>query len=243
MTSLQEVFYGNPSCLFHVRVRGRMIFFEDKPDSILLRLPIVLLPEGLLPQDIEYVPLRTTLYRDRRFVDFLRFLLGAIVRDPDGKVSPKVIWNEWAGRPGKTEIDLDEEIAGIRFGDVQTLFIDAFDPPGERVRGRLDGDCQRVWRGFRLASRKEESLQQLAAPETPAAPAGWADSVTQDKARVDAKDGEIILEVPYDGPTRAKFRYRLDESPIGVTMYLDRDSEAGAQRPIAYKVSFEPIYE
>ena len=95
------------------------------------------------------VTVNTKIYRDRGVVEFVSFLRKAVVTDPNGKVSPKSVWNAWAGRSADIAVDHSEEIGGIRFSDVQDIFSAVFDA-GERVRGRLDGGVQRVWRGYRL---------------------------------------------------------------------------------------------
>ena len=223
--------------LFRERESAQMVFFEYKPDGILMRLPKAQVPEGT-----EYLPFRTKFYQRRRVADFVRFLQGMIVSDPEGKVSPKAIWNKWVSRPAGTDIDINEEIDGMLFKDVQECFLDVFNT-GDRRRGRLDGEVQRVWEGFRLATPEDELSWQPAPSATSNVPAVAAESLTQETARVDVKSAEIALEVPYDGPTRAKLRYRLDEVPIGITIYLDKEAVAATQRPTAYRVSFEPIYE
>ena len=80
------------------------------------------------------------------FVDFLR---KAVVTDPNGKVSPKSIWNAWTGQTPDKAVDYSKEIGGIRFREVQGIFIVVFDAE-ERLHARLDGGIQRVWRGYRL---------------------------------------------------------------------------------------------
>ena len=130
--------------LLYGRENDTMRFFVEGPAGALLRLA----RDGV-DEEAELVTVTVKVYRDRRVVDFVNFLREVVVTAPDGKVSPKSIWNAWTGRPADTEINRDEESAGIRFSDVQDLFSAAFDA-GERVRGRLDKDVQRVWRGYRL---------------------------------------------------------------------------------------------
>ena len=135
--------------LFFGRENSRMKFFVEWPgarerDGALLRLPV-----DEVDGEAELATVTVKVYRDRRISEFVDFLRNTVVTDPDGKVSPRSIWNGWAGRPADTEIDRDEEVAGIRFDDVQELFSAVFDA-GERVRGRLDGNVQRVWLGYRL---------------------------------------------------------------------------------------------
>ena len=134
--------------LFYRREYGKMKFFvEDAaegPEGALLRLT-----RDEVGDEAELVTVSAKVYRDRGVVDFVGFLRKAIVTDPDAKVSPKSVWNAWTGRPADTAVDRSEEIGGIRFSDVQDIFSAVFDA-GERVRGRLDGEVQRVWRGYRL---------------------------------------------------------------------------------------------
>ena len=213
----------------------KMVFFENKPTNVLVRLP-----KSMVTEDTEYIPFRTILYEDPRVVEFVHFMLNVIVTASDGRVSPKAIWNEWLGRSRDCAIDRAEMKAGIRFEHVQQLFTDVFDAD-DRIRGRLNGEVQRVWKGFQLASAGDEHIRPPAPARAAAAVPGR--NSTQATDRPDVESDKVTLEVPYDGPTPAKFRFRLDDTPMSVTMYLDKDSVAGARRPRAYKITAEPIYE
>ena len=135
--------------LFYVRERGRMRFFVQWPDAKPSEGDLLRLARDEVGEEAELVTVSAKVYRDRRVVDFVGFLRKTVATDPDGKVSPKSVWNGWTGRPADTAVDRSEEIGGIRFSDVQDIFSAVFDA-GERVRGRLDGEVQRVWRGYRL---------------------------------------------------------------------------------------------
>ena len=202
------------------RRSGAMAFFENKPNGILVRLP-----KSMISEDTVYLPFRTTVYDNPQVVEFVHFMLKVILRAPDGRVSPKTIWNERLGRPHDSTIDRSEEIDGIRFEHVQQLFIDTFNP-GDRVRGRLNGDVQRVWQGYRLASPGDVPTPQTVPAVAPA-----------------AETHRTTLEVPYDATTKAKFRYRLDDTHLSLTLYLDKGSAQHCRRPKAYRITAEPIYE
>ena len=135
--------------LFYVRERGKMRFFVQWPDAKPSEGDLLRLARDEVSEEAELVTVSAKVYRDRRVVDFVGFLRKTVVTDPDGKVSPKSVWNAWTGLPADTAVDRSEEIGGIRFSDVQDIFSAVFDA-GERVRGRLDGEVQRVWRGYRL---------------------------------------------------------------------------------------------
>ncbi|MYC05580.1 MAG: hypothetical protein F4X57_00085 [Chloroflexi bacterium] len=214
-----------------------MAFFENEPTGVLLRLP-----ESMVTEDTEYIPFRTTLYEDPRVVEFVNFMLHVIVSATDGKVSPKSIWNEWLGRPQDSAIDRAEMKAGISFEHVQQLFTDVFDA-GDRVRGRLNGEVQRVWEGFMLIPPRAEYTLRPAPAGTPATTAVPGRNLREDTDKADAESDKITLEVLYDGPTPAKFRYRFDDALMSVTMYLDKGSVAEPRRPRAYRITAEPIYE
>ena len=138
--------------LFYGRGNDRMRFFVEGPDGVLLRLA-----RDEVDEEVELVTVTVKVYRDRRVVEFVEFLRKVVVKDPDGKVSPKSVWNGWTGRPAGKGIDRCEEIAGVRFSDVQDIFSAVFDV-GERVRSRLDGEVQRVWRGYRLDLQASDTL-------------------------------------------------------------------------------------
>jgi len=197
-----------------------MAFFENKLEGILVRLP-----KDMISEDTDYLPFRTTVYDNPQVAKFVHFMLNVILRAPDGRVSPKAIWNERLGRPHDSTIDRSEVIDGIRFEHVQQLFIDTFNP-GDRVRGRLNGEVQRVWQGYRLASPGDVPTPQTVRTVTPA-----------------AETHRTTLEAPYHGTTKAKFRYRLDDNHLSVTLYLDKDSTQHCRRPKAYRITAEPIYE
>ena len=90
--------------LFYVRERGKMRFFVQWPDAKPSEGDLLRLARDEVSEEAELVTVSAKVYRDRRVVDFVGFLRKAVVTDPNGKVSPKSVWNAWTGLPADTAV-------------------------------------------------------------------------------------------------------------------------------------------